>query len=121
MKAIFRKAKEEQEKTDRAFEEEQKAAGILNLESLGSDDSVESASKPPRQSHKSSTTKSGGKEKGIPLVLGSTVQVLSGTFAGFEGNLRKVNRRSKKVLNYYHMVLHNIVNYPSSMVNCWFQ
>lgn len=98
MEAVFQKAKEEQEKTDRAWEEEQKAAGILNPESLGSYDSVESASKPRRQSRKSSTTRSGGKEKDNSLVPGSTVQILSGTFAGFEGNLKKVNRRSKKVL-----------------------
>ncbi|PKI53842.1 uncharacterized protein LOC116209043 [Punica granatum] len=96
MEAIFRKAKEEQEKTDRAFEEEQKAAGILNPESLGSDDSIESASETPKRSRKSSSTKSGGKEKANPLAPGSTVQVLSGTFAGYEGSLKKLNRRSKK-------------------------
>ncbi|KAK4799981.1 hypothetical protein SAY86_025346 [Trapa natans] len=98
MEAIFKKAKEEQEKTNKAFEEEEKAAVILDPESLGSDDSEESTSKQSRQTRKSSTTRSGGKEKPKPnpLVPGSTVEVLSGTFAGFEGNLKKVNRRSKK-------------------------
>ncbi|KAK3406881.1 hypothetical protein EUGRSUZ_K03006 [Eucalyptus grandis] len=103
MEAIFRKAKEEQEKTDRAFEEEQVSEKLksekldLDLHS-STDDSLESALKPKRKSRKSSSTVGGlsAKEKYKLLVPGSTVRVLSGTFAGFEGSLKKLNRKNKK-------------------------
>ncbi|XP_030474265.2 uncharacterized protein LOC115691695 [Syzygium oleosum] len=103
MEAIFRKAKEEQEKTDRAFEDEL-ASETLKSEKLdldlhsSADDSLESAMKPKRQSRKSSGTLGGlsAKEKYKLLVPGSTVRVLSGTFAGFEGSLKKLNRKNKK-------------------------
>lgn len=99
MEAIFRKAKEEQEKTDRAFKDEQ-VSETLKSEKLDlTEDSLESAMKPKRQSRKSSSTLGGlsSKEKYKLLVPGSTVRVLSGTFAGFEGNLKKLNRKNKKV------------------------
>ncbi|KAF8031985.1 hypothetical protein BT93_D1025 [Corymbia citriodora subsp. variegata] len=103
METMFRKAKEEQEKTDRAFEDERLSETLksekldLDLHS-STDDSLESALKPKRQSQKSSSTLGGlsAKEKYKLLVPGSTVRVLSGTFAGFEGSLKKLNRRNKK-------------------------
>ncbi|XP_030521451.1 uncharacterized protein LOC115734694 [Rhodamnia argentea] len=98
MEAIFGKAKEEQEKTDRAFKDEQ-VSETLKSEKLDlTEDSLESAIKPKRQSQKSSSTLDGlsAKEKYKLLVPGSTVRVLSGTFAGFEGSLKKLNRKNKK-------------------------
>ncbi|KAJ7961318.1 Transcription termination/antitermination protein NusG [Quillaja saponaria] len=70
MKAIFRQAKEEQEKTDQAFEEEEKK-GILNSGILKTDITIDSNES-------------------------STVRVLSGTFAEFVGSLKKLNRKTKK-------------------------
>lgn len=94
MEAIFRKAREEQETTDQAFEEEQKALASLKI-----DDSSESATKPVKKSRRTSTKASGSsKKENIGLVPGTTVKVLSGTFAGFDGDVKKFNRKSKKVI-----------------------
>ncbi|KAF7845424.1 Plastid transcriptionally active isoform 1 [Senna tora] len=103
MEAIFRQAKEEQEKADLAFEEEQKnevlKSAILNI-GLESDDGLKSEvdSKPKRRSRKTSdqtTDKSSTPKNSKLLVKGSTVRVLSGTFAGFVGTLQKLNRKTK--------------------------
>lgn len=94
MEAIFRKAREEQETTDQAFEEEQKALASLKI-----DESSESATKPVKKSRRTSTKASGSsKKENIGLVPGKTVKVLSGTFAGFDGDVKKFNRKSKKVI-----------------------
>lgn len=107
MDAIFRQAKEEQEKTDKAFEEEEKNAvlnsGIPNTE-LEPDDVSNSTieSKPRRQSIKTSdqvtVTDVSSAQKGYKrLIPGSTVRVVSGTFSGFPGTLKKLNRKTKMV------------------------
>lgn len=94
MEAIYRQAKEEQEKADQAFEEEEKKAA-LNSEVLktelepDSDLKLEADSKPKRKSSKTSAI--------ATPKLGSTVHVLSGTFAGFTGTLKKLNRKTKIV------------------------
>ncbi|KAK7287464.1 hypothetical protein RIF29_00744 [Crotalaria pallida] len=99
MDAIFRQAKEEQEKIDQAFEEEEKNAvlnsGIPSTE-LEPDDVSSSTvdSKPKRLSTKTSDQLTTRKAYKL-LVPGSTVRVLSGTFAGFAGTLKKLNRRTK--------------------------
>lgn len=114
MEVIFRQAKEEQEKADQAFEEEEKKAvlnsQILNTE-LQSDDGLKSEvdSKPKRKSRNTSdkiTDKSSAPKGYKLLTSGSTVRVLSGTFAGFSGTLKKLNRRTKIVsglLNKYNL------------------
>lgn len=90
MEAIFKKAKEEQEKHEQEFKEEQQQQGTdvePQLDSISATDS-----KPKRRSRKSSD----------PLKLltpGSTVRVVSGNFAEFEGILKKVNRKTGKVCN----------------------
>ncbi|XP_054782289.1 uncharacterized protein LOC129289537 [Prosopis cineraria] len=97
MEEIFRQAKEEQEKADQTFEEEEKNA-VLNSEvlkaELESDDGFKSEadSKPKRKSSKTSDMTI---EKSSTLKPGSTVRVLSGTFAGFTGTLKKLNRKTK--------------------------
>ncbi|KAK4270428.1 hypothetical protein QN277_023464 [Acacia crassicarpa] len=97
MEAVYRQAKEEQEKADQAFEEEEKKA-VLNSEVLKTelepdgDLKLEADSKPKRKSSKTSTIAT---EKSSTPKLGSTVRVLSGTFAGFTGTLKKLNRKTK--------------------------
>ena len=107
MEAIFRQAKEEQEKNEKAFEEEQRQdainSGMLNMDlNVDSSDTTKSTldSKPKRQSKKPSDPLTNGSTKGKGkkrLVAGSTVRVVSGTFAEFEGSLKKVNRKTGKV------------------------
>lgn len=87
MEAIFKKAKEEQEKHEKEFDEEQQQ-GILNSAVPNVEPQLDS--KPKQRSRKSSD----------PLKLltpGSTVRVVSGNFVEFEGNLKKVNRKTRKV------------------------
>ncbi|CAJ1949128.1 unnamed protein product [Sphenostylis stenocarpa] len=105
--AIFRQAKEEQEKTDQAFEEEEmKAAlnsGIPNTE-LEPDDVLNAIvdNKSKRRPRKTSdqvkvTDASSIRNKYKHFVPGSTVRVVSGTFSGFTGTLKKLNRKTKMV------------------------
>ncbi|ESW05947.1 hypothetical protein PHAVU_010G006200 [Phaseolus vulgaris] len=103
--AIFRQAKEEQEKTDQAFEEEEKKAaliaGIRNTESEPHDvlnAIVDTKSK--RRNRKTSdqvtgTNASSNRNKYKLFVPGATVLVVSGTFSGFTGTLKKFNRKTK--------------------------
>ncbi|XP_052173649.1 uncharacterized protein LOC127788968 [Diospyros lotus] len=101
MEAIFQQAKEEQAKTDQAFKEEQQAEGAVNIEDLNvvytdsqlsSKYSTESVvvSKPRRQSRKTSSSPTGDKL----LRQGSSVRILSGTFAEFTGVLKKLERKT---------------------------
>ncbi|KAM6574375.1 hypothetical protein CsatA_022702 [Cannabis sativa] len=88
MEAIFKKSKEEQEKYEQEFKEQQKQEEILN------------SSLPNAESQSDSVPKRRSKKASDPLKLltpGSTVKVLSGDFAEFEGCLKKVNRKTKKV------------------------
>ncbi|XWS59907.1 hypothetical protein CRYUN_Cryun08bG0162200 [Craigia yunnanensis] len=104
MEAIFRQAKEEQEKTDQAFKEEQQREKTLmsdklnieyNLDSNGVTTSVLD-SKPKRQSRRrSNTVANGAKDSKLP-VTGSMVRVLTGTLAEFVGSLKKLNRKTGK-------------------------
>lgn len=103
MEAIFTKAKEEQEKAELAFQKEQQQGAIssgVNTDDLNSSDTAISAgdSKPKRRSRKASDPLINGSSmaKDKKLVPGSTVRVVSGTFAEFEGSLKKLNRRTKK-------------------------
>lgn len=97
MEAVFKQAKEEQEKHEKEFEEEQQQEGNLDFgksrssvePQLDSNGTTKSAtdSKPKRQSTK----------KSPKLVPGSTVRVVSGMFAEFEGSLKKINRKTGQV------------------------
>jgi transcription antitermination factor NusG len=114
MEAIFRQAKEEQEKTDQAFEEDQKEgnlnSGMLSVDSnLDPNDDTKSVteSKPKRVSRKASdpVTNGSSRAKNYKLpVLGSTVRVVSGTFAEFVGSLKKVNRKTGKVCHSFAQI-----------------
>ncbi|KAK7848511.1 hypothetical protein CFP56_004889 [Quercus suber] len=93
MEAIFKQAKEEQQKTDRAFEEEQKEENLnsrmLSVDThLDPNDDTQSVteSKSRRVSKKASDSIRNGSstaKKYKLLVPGSTVRVVSGTFAEF--------------------------------------
>nr|POE61237.1 transcription termination/antitermination protein nusg [Quercus suber] len=106
MEAIFKQAKEEQQKTDRAFEEEQKEENLnsrmLSVDThLDPNDDTQSVteSKSRRVSKKASDSIRNGSstaKKYKLLVPGSTVRVVSGTFAEFVGSLKKVNRKTGK-------------------------
>ncbi|KAK4396168.1 protein STRUBBELIG-RECEPTOR FAMILY 7 [Sesamum angolense] len=69
MEAIFKQAKEEQEKADQAFEEQQKLKLWIPI-----------------------NWTTAGKSK--TLKPGSTVQVVSGAFAGFSGTLKKLDMKT---------------------------
>ncbi|XP_061336626.1 uncharacterized protein LOC133283736 [Gastrolobium bilobum] len=94
MEAVFRQAKEEQEKTDQAFEEEEKNAvlnsGFPNAELEPDASNAIVDSKP-----KKGATKTSARKNYKLFVPGSTVRVLSGTFSGFAGTLKKLNRKTK--------------------------
>ncbi|KAF8402732.1 hypothetical protein HHK36_010821 [Tetracentron sinense] len=106
MEAIFREAKQEQEKTDQAFEEEQQE-GIFNNGELSINSHLESKDfakivtdpKPKRQPRKgsepvaSSSTK--GEDDKFPIP-GSSVRVVSGPFTEFTGSLKKLDRKIGK-------------------------
>lgn len=87
MEEIFKKAKEEQENHEREFEEEQQQG---TLDSAIPNVEPQSDSKPKRQSKKSTDPLK-------RLSPGSTVRVVSGNFAEFEGSLKKINRKTRKV------------------------
>lgn len=103
MEAIFKQAKVEQENADKAFEEEEEErkavvnSGNPNKE-LESDAIVDS--KPKRGSRKTSnqltvTEEASSAKKKPKLVTGSAVRIISGSFLGFAGTLKKLNRKTK--------------------------
>lgn len=110
LEAIFKQAKEEQERADREFDELQRAeeeeAILASQKLLASDSNVVenvgslAETKPKRFPRKATETKE-KKEKKKKLAAGSTVRVLSGTFAEFVGNLKKLNRKTAKVCYTY--------------------
>ncbi|KAM1489909.1 hypothetical protein FF1_032839 [Malus domestica] len=94
MEAIFRQAKEEQQKAEQAFEQEQQEAAINDADESAGD----SISKPKRRPRKTLDPLINGSSKGKSekLIPGSSVRVVSGTFAEYVGSLKKLNKRTKK-------------------------
>lgn len=115
MEAIFRQAKEEQEKTDRAFEESQRGeslkSGMLSVDShldpsVGTKSVMDS--KPKKRIRKASDPLTNGSSAAKDyklLVPGSSVRVVSGTFAEFVGSLKKLNRKSGKVCYSFSLIV----------------
>ncbi|GKV52650.1 hypothetical protein SLEP1_g59223 [Rubroshorea leprosula] len=105
MEAIFRQAKEEQEKADQAFIEQEQGVGAGNSvkqnpePDLDSNDVSKSVldSKPKRQTRKASDPIENIAKDAKRLLPGSKVRVVSGTFAEFVGILKKLNRKTRKV------------------------
>ncbi|CAL1378913.1 unnamed protein product [Linum trigynum] len=101
---LFKQAKEEQEKHDKAFEEQeqqQQAGEGKGLTKVDGSDVVKSGadSKPKRGTTRVGDPVVNGsiKKKGSKrLAAGSKVRVKSGTFAEFEGSLKKVHRKTGK-------------------------
>lgn len=117
MEAIFKEAKEAQEQADQAFVEEQQREGTIKSENLNVESNTVTTvvtesfrdSKPKSQSGKASA-------KGNKLPApGSTVRVVSGTFAEFLGTLKKVNRKTRKVSCFFHI---NYLIYRGYLINC---
>ncbi|XP_021765143.1 uncharacterized protein LOC110729677 [Chenopodium quinoa] len=99
MEKIFRQAKEEQEKADQAFEDGQKpvlSSEVPQLESESGSLETLIDSSPKRRTTKTSESTPKGKKKKIPKI-GSTVRVVSGSFAEFSGILKKVDKKNEKV------------------------
>lgn len=112
MEAIFKQAKGEQEKTDRAFEEgENLNSRMLSVDThLDPNDDTQSVteSKSRRISKKASDSVRNGSstaKKYKLLVPGSTVRVVSGTFTEFVGCLKKVNRKTGKVCHFFPQII----------------
>lgn len=99
MEAIFKQAKEEQEKADQAFEEEHRGGEAPDATVSVSPEPTASVSptKRGRRGKKASETLGGSSLTGADnklLVAGSTVQVVSGTFSGFSGILKKLDKKA---------------------------
>ncbi|XP_058734566.1 uncharacterized protein LOC131606334 [Vicia villosa] len=101
MEAIFRQAKVEQENADKAFEEEQKNSAEIAANPNSEIESIVD-SKPKRGSRKTSNQLAVTKEKdassakkSVKLTKGSTVRIISGTFSGFAGTLKKLSHKTK--------------------------
>ncbi|XP_027070127.1 uncharacterized protein LOC113774816 [Coffea eugenioides] len=104
IEAIYKQAKEEQDKADQAFLEEHEGHRTSDFEKLNLDalpaslDDVESNTSVEAQGRSRKTTKPplgfqlGGNSVKL-LVPGSKVQVVSGAFAGFSGILKKFNKK----------------------------
>lgn len=90
MEAIFKQAKEEQEKADQEFEEEQKKEQSLDSMQQSVDPLISTDSK-GRGRKGVKQTKAGKK---TTLKTGSEVRVLSGAFAGFSGTLKKIDKKT---------------------------
>ncbi|PIA54495.1 hypothetical protein AQUCO_00900800v1 [Aquilegia coerulea] len=102
IEAMFRQAKEEQEKADQAFAEDQQSEEILKNENIRLNpiknvmDSVPD-SKPKRRTTKASTPVTSGSSIGSDdklLTLGSSIRVVSGSFSDFKGTLKKLDAKS---------------------------
>ncbi|CAN6576220.1 unnamed protein product [Malus baccata var. baccata] len=93
MEAIFKQEKEEQQKAEQAFEQEQQEATLNDAAEFDGD------SKPKKRPRKTLDPLINGSSKGKSekLVPGSSVRVVSGTFAEYVGSLKKLNKRTKKV------------------------
>ncbi|CAN4106066.1 unnamed protein product [Withania somnifera] len=103
LEAIFKQAKEEQEKADQAFEEEEQGEGGGLNSKLTKDSSIAPidhkvvAKKRGRQSKKASDPLAVDVLRGLDdksLIPGSTIEVVSGAFAGFSGVLKKVDSKA---------------------------
>ncbi|XP_010553065.1 PREDICTED: uncharacterized protein LOC104823276 [Tarenaya hassleriana] len=111
MEAIFKQAKEEQEKADREFEEQEGSNLLTPRDELMRPDSDRSGTleesiedpKPKQKLRKASTSNSSALSSGTKdtkgkkrLSTGCAVKVVSGTFAEFVGSLKKMNRKTGK-------------------------
>lgn len=103
MEAIFKQAKEEQAKADQSFLEEHQGDGSLNSDKLHLDSSLAFVGdtdsvmvvKPSGKSRKAT------KSSVVLPSLGSTVKVVSGSFAGFSGVLKKLNKKTGLVRHFF--------------------
>lgn len=95
MEAIFKQAKAEQEKADQAFEEQQQTEGnseiIDSMSPLVSQDDAQYNTRTTARGRGKKAAKQLMVGKAKPMEPGSTVQVASGSFAGFSGTLKKIN------------------------------
>ncbi|TQD77619.1 hypothetical protein C1H46_036828 [Malus baccata] len=113
MEAIFKQEKEEQQKAEQAFEQEQQEATLNDAAEFDGD------SKPKKRPRKALDPLINGSSKGKSekLVPGSSVRVVSGTFAEYVGSLKKLNKRTKKAF-YRHKKLGLPVPLSHSMFFC---
>ncbi|KAF5179581.1 plastid transcriptionally active [Thalictrum thalictroides] len=102
IESMFRQAKEEQEKADQAFADDQKSEEILKNEDINLNliknvmDSV-AGTKPKRRTRKASapvTSSPSIVADDKLLTPGSSIRVVSGSFSDFKGNLKKLDAKS---------------------------
>lgn len=93
MEKIFRQAKEEQEKADLAFQEEEKL--VIRQSEMGD---LETLLDTSPKSRRNKIPVSAPKERKKKLAkVGSTIRVVSGSFAEFSGILKKVDQKNGMV------------------------
>ncbi|XP_010693522.2 uncharacterized protein LOC104906463 [Beta vulgaris subsp. vulgaris] len=93
MEKIFQQAKEEQEKADLAFQEEQKL--VIRQSEMGD---LETLLDTSPKSRRNKIPVSAPKERKKKLAkVGSTIRVVSGSFAEFSGILKKVDKKNGMV------------------------
>lgn len=102
MEKVFKQAKEEQERADRAFEEEQLKEEASNPKKLAVESPLVSQNitqtNPAKKAVGRGRKKKGAvDEKTISIKLGSAVQVMNGAFAGFSGTLKKFDSKTGMV------------------------
>jgi len=98
MEAIFRQAKEEQEKSDLAFKEEQQKSinSAMDLASNKKSTKGAKAKRPSRKGLEPSESHPSG-ENYKSLTPGASVRVLSGPFTEFSGRLKELEHKNGKV------------------------
>lgn len=89
MEAVFKQAKEEQQKADQAFKEEEQEEHVNIRESIKLKDKMISRLK-------KETSNSGKGHKS--LIPGVPVRVLSGPFTEFTGRLKELDLKNGKVI-----------------------
>lgn len=97
MEAIFQQAKEEQEKADQEFIEEQLKSSDPVLDATVCNKVSKTVSKPKRKTKKaleSAKDSSNFLERYKHLTLGASVRVLSGPFTEFTGRIKGLNQKN---------------------------
>ncbi|KAL2920630.1 Transcription termination/antitermination protein NusG [Bienertia sinuspersici] len=109
IEVIFKQAKEAQEKADLAFQEEHKLVLGSEMPLLDSETGILKTldARPKRRSKKVADSAPKERKKKIPKV-GSTVKVISGSFAEFSGILKKVDKKNGRVIFRLHKTLGSV-------------
>ncbi|GAB2235476.1 hypothetical protein Drorol1_Dr00025901 [Drosera rotundifolia] len=97
MEKVFKRAKEEQEKADKAFEDELKGLPEPQKSSPNTPPSINGVIEAVKEPKLKARSKRTSNKSGTKLRLGTKVKVVSGTFADFSGIIKKLDAKNEKV------------------------